>query len=199
MNKLISHYASTLSHSTISITALSLATLATFSVFAMNDDDLQDYQLIALKDCEIVYQAKLTEEQQEAMRALDALETKMDSMELPTEEFEVKIELLSKQLEDVTKVMIVEDENSLFIDKTLIQKQEELADEIDQLVSAHEPHFRKIEIHSEKIEAAADTFSELIKADLKGLDYDSIHIRKDDDSGDTDKVHCAIHNMHVKS
>lgn len=101
MNKLISHYASILSNSTISITALSLATLTTFSAFAMNNDDLQDYQLVALKDCEIVYQAALTEEQQEAMRSLKALENRMGEMEHPNREFETQIELLGKQLEEV--------------------------------------------------------------------------------------------------
>ncbi|WP_440054929.1 hypothetical protein ACSLBF_01865 [Pseudoalteromonas sp. T1lg65] len=152
--------------------------------------DLQSessYQLIAYQNCNPVVKHVMDQEQIAAYKDLKAAEVEMAAVELPMEDIEQQLLVLSKEIELVSADAIIEDGEKLVINKKLLTKQQEKAKQIEAVIEAHASKFEAIDDYADKVSAAADRFDESLVSvlgDLKGININVI------EPGETPKVRC---------
>ena len=157
------------------LTATLIASTYTALVWAGTDSD-NKFEFVAIKNCQVVMQKQMTPEQREAYLSLKQQEQKMHELELPIQDLEVEIQQYSAQIESLVKLAIVDNEDSLYIDKTLLAEHDAVAKEFTDFMSDHQAKFDAIGEHGQVIVEFADVFETSIKADLDNVEYDHIQI-----------------------
>lgn len=150
--------------------------LSAFALVSQTSNANDQFQLVAYKNCELVFQQTMTEEQNNAYNNLKEFEQKMNLQEGPLEVFETQMELLSEQMKAVSKIAYVEDGNTITINKGLLEEQETIAEQIDLLVKEYQPELTKLEEYGDKISEAADTFERLMPDEIKNDELDFVRI-----------------------
>lgn len=163
------------------LTAALIASTYTALVWAGTDISGQ-YEFVAVRNCQVVMQKEMTYEQREAYLSLTQQEQKMHELTLPIQDIEVEIQQYSEQIESLTKLAIVEDEQSLHIDKNLLAEHNTIANELTNFISKHQDKFDDIGEHGQVIVQYAENFERTIEADLVNIDYDHIQIITPDKS-----------------
>lgn len=139
-----------------------------------------EYTMVAFENCEIVYEQPMTQKQIDAYLALKNEESLMELAEGPIKNIEEQIEQYTDQIEELTKRAIQEDGNTLFIDKRLLEEQQEIVDLLDDLMDSHEADFENLEIAGDRVGEKAEAFEDAIEESLEDIDYDQINIRTPD-------------------
>jgi hypothetical protein len=156
-----------------------IATLLASSYTALvlaGTDAINNYEYAAIKDCQVVMQKEMTLEQREAYLALKQQAQKMHELELPIAVIEVEIQQYSEQIESLVKLAIVDNEDSLYIDKTLLSEHDHIANEFSEFMSEHQASFDAIGEHGQVIVEYAEAFETMIESDLENVNYDHIQI-----------------------
>lgn len=172
--------------------AIGLALQST-AIAAQNDAVLKtEYTIKAYKNCQLVHQQSMTAEQVNAYEALKEQEEKMHSFEMNLDGVEEVLNQYTDEIAELSDLAIQETENTVFIDKHYLEKQEEVAQRLDEFMEEHEHKFDALEEQGEIIEEFADKFTYAIEKDLEGIDYNNIQIGKYGE--DTDKQTCFAHS-----
>lgn len=138
--------------------------------------NLADYKIIALSDCAIVSEKVMTQEQLDAYLPLIDMENLMQDLQVPMDEMEEQLEVYTDQIEAMTELAVHETDDSIYIDKTYLSQQKELADKIRSVVSSYQTDITAIETHGEAIGEKAKVFERAVKSSLVDVDYDQIRI-----------------------
>ena len=139
-----------------------------------------DYVIVAFKDCEVVYEQPMNQTQIDAYLALKEDEDLMAVAEGPINDIQDDIDDLSDLIEDLTDRAIQDDGNTLYIDKTLLSEQQEVVEQLESLIDAHEADFDRIGEIGDKIAEKAEVFEQAIDESLEHVDYDQVNIRTPD-------------------
>lgn len=169
----------------ITITAFAISSLAMAS---QKSTDPEDYRLVVMKNCEVISDSALTQNQLDAYLALHDEEGLMGDLEGPIKDMEDDLKELTDMIEEVTELAVQETEGSIYIDKHYLKEQEELAEKIDELIDAHEGDFKALEKQGQLLEKKARVFEEAIEEGLEDLDYNQIRIITPD--SDSDDYNC---------
>jgi hypothetical protein len=140
-----------------------------------------EYDIVAIKNCQIMMRKSMTPEQIDAYLALKKQEEKMHELELPIRDIEKDIQNYSTNIESLTKLAIQENEESLYIDQTLLKKQNSMSKEFNDFMSEHEHKFNALSKQGEVIAQYAESFKTTIQADLNDLKYDQLQITAADE------------------
>ena len=147
---------------------------------ALQKHQSEDYKIIALKDCEIVSEQAMNQDQIDAYLALKDEEVLMHKAEYPIDQIQDSIDELTDKIEDLTERAIQEDGDSVFINKVLLKEQQHVVEQLDDIIDAHQADFDKLEEIGERISAKADVFEDAIEDSLDGIDYNQVQIRTPD-------------------
>jgi hypothetical protein len=139
-----------------------------------------DYSVIALKNCDVVSDKKMTAPQLEAYLSLKQQQQKMQALELPIQDIQQEISLYSDEIEKLTKLAIQETNDTLHINKALLKKQEIVVKEFDKFMQLHQQEFDALGEQGSLIGQQANIFETRIKANLESIDYDQIQVRTPD-------------------
>ena len=144
----------------ISVSALLItATTACIGLSnASTTNNQGDYRVITFKDCKKVSESPLNNEQIAAY-----LELKHEQVKLPISDIELQVTEYSEQIEAITDEAVIEDENHLRINKSLLKEQDKLAKELNKLMAAHDADFKALEQQAKLIEHAAKQFDKTMK------------------------------------
>lgn len=157
---------------------LSIAAILSYSAYATTNKS-SDYELVAYKDCEIVYRATLSPKQKAAYDLLNQESAAMKELELPIQTIQPTLDNLTKEMKEVSLLAVSETDNILRIDKNLIDKQNELAKKIDNLIKVNQPNFDALEAQGKRIEKAAKEFESLMPEELEQANYQNVQIVTD--------------------
>lgn len=135
-----------------------------------------DYSVVAFKNCEIVSHQAITEQGVKAYLGLQQQQQKMHRLELPIQGIEREMQQYTDSIEKLTKLAIQETDESLYIDKKLMQQQKVVAKEFDKCMQKHQQDFDAVEAQGIVIGRYADKFSDSIKDTLAGFDYDQVQV-----------------------
>ena len=98
----------------------------------------------------------------------------MEIAEGPIEAIEEQIDELSDMIDDLTNRAVQEDDNSLYIDKALLEEQQEVVDQLDELMEAHQGDFDRLSEIGDSISQKAEEFEKAIDASLDDIDYNFV-------------------------
>lgn len=157
---------------------LSIAAILSYSAYATTNKST-DYELVAYNDCEIVYRATLSPKQKAAYDLLNQESAAMKELELPIQTIQPTLDKLTKEMKEVSLLAVSETDNILRIDKNLIDKQNELAKKIDNLIRVNQPNFDALEAQGKRIEIAAKEFESLMPEELEQENYRNVQIVTD--------------------
>ena len=160
-------------YTTIIPTLIVMASIANAN---QDNKNPEDYQIVALEDCEVVSRTTMTQEQLDAYLPLRDAEKLIEELEIPMEEMEEQLDEYTEQIEAITELAIQEVGDSIHIDKRYLSKQKELAEKIEAIVSLHQEDIDAIQIQGEDIGKKARAFEKTIDASLKGIEYDQVRI-----------------------
>ncbi|MEP1449026.1 MAG: hypothetical protein ABJK37_23180 [Paraglaciecola sp.] len=146
-------------------------------VVAKSDNNSRDdYSVVAFKNCEIVSHQAMTEQGIAAYLSLKQQEQKMDELELPIQGIEQEMLEYTDSIEKLTKLAIQETDESLYIDKKLMEQQNVVVKEFDDFMQKHQQDFDALGAQGAVIRKYADKFSDNIKDTLAGVDYDQVQV-----------------------
>ncbi len=154
----------------------SLLVFASITMANNTSKNPSDYQIIALKDCKIVSQTSMTQQQLNAYIPLRDAEKLIETLEVPMREMEKQLEQYTSQIEEVTELAIQEDGDSIYIDKSYLSKQKELAGKIESIVSLHQQDIDSIGEQGKALGIKAKAFEQSIKSTLHDIDHDQVRI-----------------------
>lgn len=145
--------------------------------FAWSDSDaINQYSVVALKNCEVVSEKEITSEQFEAYRKLKQLEQQMHALEMPIQDIEQEIKAYTEQIEKLTHLAIQESNGAIHIDKALLKQQDIVVKEFNHYMQLHQPNFDALGKQGSLIGEQAELFESSIKASLENVDYDQIRV-----------------------
>lgn len=163
----------------LKLTALS-STLLFASVYATGNQatthEPKPAYAAAIGDCKVVKQIPLNNNATAAWQEMQLLQTKMDKIHKPLRKVESLLSEYGKEIESITRLAIVETEQTVRIDKELLEEQEYFADKMSSLVKQHQADFDALEHYGHEIEKHADAFSAPIEEAFDGLDFDFIDV-----------------------
>ncbi len=149
----------------------------------------RDYTLVLLKDCQEISRQVMSDTQFSAYIALENASDKMDGIQAPIESMQDQLEELTAQIEQLTDKAIIEDEDSLYINKAFLKDQEVVVAKLELLMDKHQGDFDAIGKHGDKIGKLADKFENTLEPSIDGFDYDQIHIETPNDQGNNYQCH----------
>jgi len=158
-------------------------TTAVLAMAGGNDSSIEkpiyasDYTLVLLKDCKEISRQTMSEPQLSAYVALENASEKMDGIQAPIEAMQDQLDKFTSQIEQLTDKAIIEDEDSLHINKAFLKEQEEVVAKLEVLMTKHQGDFDAIEQQGDKIGELADEFEKALAPSIDGFDYDQIHIK----------------------
>lgn len=130
----------------------------------------------AIEDCKVIKQIPLSRDANKAWKKMQYLQAKMDKIHKPLRKVELLLSDYGKEMESITRLAIVETEQTMRIDKNLLEEQEYLADKMSSLVKQHQDDFDALGHYGRQIEKHADAFSSPIEEAFEGLDFDFIDV-----------------------
>lgn len=164
----------------VKYTSLALGSVIAFSALASKNIAHSKYELVAYKDCNVVYSMKLNEQQAKAYDQLDKESEVMHQLESPIKKMQLVLEELEEQMHKVSYDAVHETEKLIRIDKLSIQKQTAIAAKIEALIQQHKKDFDAIEKQGYKIQLVAEKFEKLLANEMPDAeDYDHIQIFTD--------------------
>lgn len=95
---------------------------------------------------------------------------------MPIQGIEQEMQQYTDSIEKLTKLAIQETDESLYIDKKLMQQQKVVAKEFDEFMQKHQQDFDAIGAQGIVIGQYADNFSDSVKDTLAGIDYDQVQV-----------------------
>ncbi len=174
---------------TIALVTSAVAALTTHLSLAKTSQ----YKLIAFNNCEVVAEHELNQAQISAYMLLQDAEKRMESISQPVNAIENDIDQFSDRINDLTNRAIQEDDNSLYIDKKLLREQEQISEELESLIKAHETDFAALEKEARVIEANAKNFEKEITPLINKIEHDFVRIVGPDNK--QDPYACDNRNM----
>jgi len=148
-----------------------------------NDKFAADYTLVLLKDCQEISRQVMSDKQLSAYLALEQASEEMDGIESPIESMQDELDQYTSQIEQLTEKAIIEDENSLHINKAFLKEQKVVVAKLNKLMEKHQADFDAIGKQGEKIGEIADKFEQALSESTDGFDYDQVHIETPDSTG----------------
>ncbi|WP_339724715.1 hypothetical protein [uncultured Paraglaciecola sp.] len=168
-------------HSTKILVSSLISLIVCQVVVAKSDNQSRDdYSVVAFKNCEMVSHQAMTEKGIAAYLALQKEEQKMQGLEIPIQGIEQEMQEYTDSIEKLTKLAIQESDESLHIDKKLMQKQKVVVKEFDKFMQKHQQDFDAIGAQGIIIGQHAEVFENSIKENLEGIDYDQIQVLASD-------------------
>lgn len=155
---------------------VSAIVISSVTLSAQSSTDPEDYKLLALKNCNVVMEASLTEEQLSAYLLLKNEEKLMSGLEQPLKGMEEQLKEFTDRIEEVTALAVQETDDSIYIDKYYLKEQQDLAESIDEIVTAHQLDIDALEEQGSRIGEKARVFEAAIEEGLEDVDYDQIRI-----------------------
>ena len=138
-------------------------------------------QIAFIKNCKVIQQRAMTNDEFAAYQRLEAIEQQMEELHLPLGSFEVEMEQYSQQMTELAELAHQEDEYSIRIDKTKMVEQQQLAEKIREITERHKPHFAALEQKGDEISDIADDFTELLEKEAPVGGFDHIQVISDPD------------------
>lgn len=142
----------------------------------VDTDKINNYSVVALKNCEVVSDQAMTDQQFEAYLSLQQQEQKMHTLEVPIQGIEQEVKAYTDEIETLTKLAIQDTNESLHINKELLEQQNLVAKEFDAFMQLHQQDFNALGTQGIIIGQHADVFETSIKDNLEGIDYDQIQV-----------------------
>ncbi|MBE0350200.1 MULTISPECIES: hypothetical protein [Pseudoalteromonas] len=149
--------------------------------------DDNNYRVITFKDCKKVHEGTLNNEQIAAYQQLKREQEKLESLELPLSDMEEQVTAYSQQIEAITNKAVVEDENHLRINKSLLKEQDKLTKQLDELIASHDADFKALDEQAKHMEKAATLFDEAMKPMMEQNETTHLQILA---PGETEKPGC---------
>ena len=143
-------------------------------------DKENNYSVVALKNCEVVSDQAMTQQQFAAYISLKQQEQKMHTLEVPIQGIEQKVKAYTDEIETLTKLAIQDTDETLHINKKLLEQHDLVAKEFDSFMQLHQQDFDALGKQGNIIGQHADVFETSIKDHLQGLDYDQIQVLSSD-------------------
>ncbi|MBC7008193.1 hypothetical protein BIZ38_06920 [Pseudoalteromonas sp. BZK2] len=151
----------------VRISASALLIAATTACIGLSSastaNDQGDYRVITFKDCKKVSEITLNNEQIAAYLELKHEQVKLEALEQPISNIEQQVTEYSEQIKAIAEKAVIEDENHLRINKSLLKEQDKLATELNKLIAAHDADFKALEQQAKLIEHAAKQFDKTMK------------------------------------
>lgn len=141
-----------------------------------------EYHLMAFKNCKVVADKKLNQEQVDAYLALQASEKQMRHVSEPVENLQSQINEYTSKIEDLTRRAVIEDDSSLHIDKALLREQESVSKALEALLKDHEGEFAALEDEAAAIEQRAHQFENVISPLLDDVEHDFVRVTGPDNA-----------------
>lgn len=160
-----------------------------------NNANASQYVIKLIKDCDVVQQLQMNEEQIQAYQTLQREEDIMDDLEKPIDAIEDKIDSYSDQMEAFAELAIQEDGDSLHINKQYLKQQKLLAKKIEALVDAHQKDFDAIGNQGTRIHEAANVFRDSVKDSFNEFDYDHVQIQSPNNVSNA--YHCSRNSFDI--
>jgi hypothetical protein len=139
-------------------------------------DKENNYSVIALKNCQVVSDQAMTVDQFAAFLSLKQKEQKMHSLEVPIQKIEQEIKVYTDELTKLTSLAIQDTDESIHINKKLLEQQEKVAKELNQFMQQHQQDFDALGKQGRIIGLQAEVFENSIKTSLESIDYDQIKL-----------------------
>ncbi len=160
------------------IVATSFSLTALAPVFAIQNDldSIDDYTIIAYKDCKLVFQQPMSVAQIDAYHDLQTQADKMDDLELGIDGIEAEVEHFTQEIELLTDLAIQDSDGTLTINKNLLAEQQDIVAQLEHFMENNEHRFDALTDHADVLADYADTFGDLIEDDLSAVDYDNVRI-----------------------
>ena len=146
---------------------------AGYALQSHNDTD--EYQIVAIKDCQMVYVDTPSPSVLDAYEALKDDEDSMRVLEAPIKDLEEQIKVFTDQIEALSEEAIDENEDRLIINKQKLAEHSALAEELDDYIANHQASFDALETIGDLIAQKAHRFEEAVNQQLDGIDYDQLH------------------------
>lgn len=151
----------------------------------------QSNQLAFIKDCKVVKQRAMTQEELAAHQQLEAMSDDMKDFELPMKDFEAAMKKHELAMKQLGEPVVEHKDGKIVIDQSKIAQQQLIASDIEKLVAQYQPNIDQLSEQGQKIGQAADRFTGLIRAAEPGLDYDNIQVLDDQHS----QIHCGVYTL----
>ena len=139
-----------------------------------------DYSIIVLKNCEVVSNKAMTDEQLEAYLSLKQQEQKIHVLEVSIQDIEQEILSYTKKMEKLTELAIQETDEILHINKARLKQRDIVANEFDKFMQLHQQDFEVLGKQGNVIGQQAEIFETSIKVGLESVDYDQIQVHSPD-------------------
>lgn len=160
-----------------------LTSIVVLSVYASNSNEPSNYELIAYKDCNVVYSMTLNENQAKSYDNLNEESEKMRRLERPIQKMRASLNELEEQMHNTTEKLYSKSDKTFQIDKEAIKKQQLIAHKIEKLINEHQKDFNAIEKQGHKIQHVADKFEKEVVSTLPdSKQYDHVQIFTDDET-----------------
>ncbi len=137
----------------------------------------EEYKIYIYKDCEAVQEIVMNAEQVEAYNAFKNHEKLMAKLELPLEEMEQQLELHEQELDSLSDNFVIETEDSLVVNKTLVEQHEAIAKKMEKVVASHRKDIEKLELHARAFEGLANDFEKSLEPSLGNYRKQDIQIQ----------------------
>jgi hypothetical protein len=158
------------------------AIIMSSATIAVQDNNPEDYTLLALKNCQVVSESYLTEDQLSAYLSLQNEEKIMSGLEDPIKGVEKQLEEFSDRIEEVSALAVQELEGSIYIDEYYMKEQKDIVHQLNKLIGLHQKDFKAIAEQGKRIGKKAKVFKTIIESGLEVVDHDQIHIISPDSS-----------------
>lgn len=133
-----------------------------------------------LKDCKIVQQRSMTNDEVTAYQQLQQAEEKMRYLQQPLDEMQARMKPHEQQMEQLSsKVESQAKQGDL--DTDLIEEQQRVAEELSGTVEIFQKDIDRVEAFSAELEAKANSFSDLIQNGVAKNSFDQIRIKQSGD------------------
>ena len=179
-------------------TVLMITGLFTTAVFAIQDETTDKGYIIQVTErCKVINEYAMTKKQINAYKALMAEEDKMKELEIPIADFQDEIDEYSQEIEALSALAIQETDDSLFIDKTYLAKQNEVVEKLNAVINEHQHEFDALGKQGDEISKLADAFTLSLRPTLGNLDNLQINIITPDSN--SLKYQCYRGKFHINT
>ncbi|MDF2180291.1 hypothetical protein P2G88_18700 [Aliiglaciecola sp. CAU 1673] len=136
-----------------------------------------DYKVQSFKDCQLVSEFVMTDEQRQAYQELMETEKKMEQLQAPIDAIEEQLDQYAADVERLTKLAIEETDQGVYINKAHLSEQKVASQKLNALIAAHQQDFDALGAYGKVISDKAERFKQSLDAQLKNADFDQLHIK----------------------
>lgn len=151
---------------------LAIVLLNACSVFAASTPTLQ-----YLKDCKIIKQRAMTEDESTALQQLQAAEARMEFLQQPLDEMQAKMKPHTQAMQQLSTKIEAQARRGEFND-ALMDEQQSAAEELSSIVAIYQKDIDRVTEFSRELEKKANNFSDLVVKDMAKESFDQIRIQQ---------------------